>query len=340
MWPGRHLGVDPGLAGLHHALHEVLGFDVAGLEHLQEARVGLARAVAVHAAHRVGHSLDGVVRELRHVLAVVVVHVRDDPAQVYVAEGHVARLVAQHVLGELLQERARGLAAHVVERRQGEAFDDHVHADHGLGEALRLQRDVDQALEPRRDRIDHAELLDVQVIHLDVSRFVHGLRGRVELGGVVGRRVCDRGSRHERALLTVQELREKLARGVRGERLDLRFGQGLEERHAVEDEAILADDRLGRVDLDAPVEFLLAIPLVLLGLGVQVRQLVDVDRVVEVPRHVHRRFVRLELLPRMLIRVRRSVLGRSAHVDSSRMYRQIISVTSSSTVSSDSSAWS
>ena len=77
---------------------------------------------------------------------------------------------------------------------------------------------------------------------------------RVQLGLVVGHGVGQRGRGHQRALLAVQELRQELRGRVRGERLALRLRQPLEERHAQEHEAVLADDRLGRIDLDRPVE--------------------------------------------------------------------------------------
>ena len=135
-----------------------LQVDAAVLEHLEEARVGLARAVAVDAALRIDHALHRFEGELRDVFALVRVHRRDRLAQVDVAEGDVARLVAQHVLGQAAQQRAGGVAAHVVERSQRQALDDHVHADQDLGVVVRRQRRVDQLLQPRRDRVDDREL--------------------------------------------------------------------------------------------------------------------------------------------------------------------------------------
>ena len=60
--------------------------------------------------------------------------------QIDVAERDVTRLVAQHVLGEVAQQRTGGLAAHVVERRERETFDDHVHADQDLREVVGRER--------------------------------------------------------------------------------------------------------------------------------------------------------------------------------------------------------
>src|SRR4030095_9992139 len=80
-------------------------------------------------------------------------------------------------------------------------------------------------------------------------------RGGVELRLVVRHRVRQRRGRHERALLAVQELREQVRGDVRREGLALAL-RG---------------------------------PLLLLRLGVQVAELLDVDRVVELPADLHRR---------------------------------------------------
>jgi hypothetical protein len=76
----------------------------------------------------------------------------------------------------------------------------------------------------------------------------------------------DRGRRHQGALLAVQELREQLASRVGCEGLALRLRESLEERDLVEEEAILADDRLRGIDLDRPVELRLTVPLTLFRL--------------------------------------------------------------------------
>ena len=87
----------PAAPRLDQALDEVLELDADVLEHLQEARVGLALAPAVDAALRVDHALHRLERELRPRPRARRGASRDRLPHVDVAEGDVARLVAQHV---------------------------------------------------------------------------------------------------------------------------------------------------------------------------------------------------------------------------------------------------
>ena len=199
----RELGAEAGLPGFHDRCQEILRIDLANLQHLDEAGVRLARAAAIRPTLRIRHSLHRFEGELRAVLALVRVHVLDHLLEVEVAEGYVARLVAQHVVGQLAEQGAGGLSAHVVEGGQSQPLDDHVHADHDLREVARRERRVDQVFQPGRDRVRDGELLDVAVVHLDVARLVHRLGRGVELGVVVRNRVGNRRGGHQGALLTV-----------------------------------------------------------------------------------------------------------------------------------------
>jgi hypothetical protein len=79
------------------------------------------------------------------------VHRGEGLADVDVAEGDVARLVAQHALDDAAQQRAAGRLAHVVEGAEREPADDHVHADGDLHEVVGLQGQVD-------DSFSHGEI--------------------------------------------------------------------------------------------------------------------------------------------------------------------------------------
>ena len=199
------------------------------------------------------------------------------------AERDVAAFIAHHVEGQLLEQLALGGAVHVVERAQRQPLDDHVHPDHHLFVAIGLQGRVDQGLEPRRHRIDQRDLVAIPGIDLDMAGLVHRLGRGIKLGGGIGHRMGNAGRGHQRALFTVEELREQLRGGMGGKGFLLRFRQLGEERHAVIDVRTVVDQRFRRIDFGIPGQQLVRIPLVLLGALVEVFDLVARKQVIEAP---------------------------------------------------------
>jgi hypothetical protein len=84
---------------------------------------------------------------------------------------------------------------------------------------------------------------------------------------------------------------------IGGEGLALALREGLEERHHGEAEALLVDDGPGGIDVEAPVDVALGVPLLPLRLGVEAAQLVDLDVVVELPADLHGALEDVGLLP-------------------------------------------
>src|SRR5262249_21887449 len=120
-------------------------------------------------------------------------------------------------------------------------------------------------------------------IDLDVTRFVRHLAGSVELGLGPRHRVHDLRGGEQRALLSVQELRQHPAELVHAQALQLRQVElpGRIE-HGVEG---LGREELGKllgVDGDGPVDVGGGVPLQALALLVQVDQRLAIERVAPV----------------------------------------------------------
>ena len=139
---GRQLLNDADVLGFLDALEEVVRVDVAVGQHLHETGVDAAGEAAAlcAAADDDVHRLEG---EVGEVLALGLGQTRDHRREIGVAERNVPAFVTHHIERELLEELALGSAVHVVEGAQRQALDDHVHADHDLLVAVRLQRCVD-----------------------------------------------------------------------------------------------------------------------------------------------------------------------------------------------------
>ena len=184
----------------------------------------------------------------------------------------VARFVAGDVGEQVLQQRLLGEVPHLAEGVQREPLDHDLHADELLHPVAGLERRVEDALQRRGDGMDVVELLDVAREHLDVSRLVHRLRRRIELGIGVRHRVHELRRDHERSLLAVQELREPERRGALGELRGGLHGQrppvrGLLDRHAGAERRRreLGDPlRLGRLHVEPAqlVDLGIVVPLV------------------------------------------------------------------------------
>ena len=128
-------------------------------------------------------------------------------------------LVLGDVGEDLAEEVATGGGADVDEGAEGEPFENHLHAD-GLGLPERRLHDfAEDGLERGLNGIDLVELADVAAEDLGVTRFVHRLRGGVELGFVVGDGGDELSGDHQRALLAMEELAEDPGGVVGVERL-------------------------------------------------------------------------------------------------------------------------
>ena len=99
---------------------------------------------------------------------------------------------------------------HEAERGEREALDHDLHAEVGHVPAAVGDDVVEQQLEVRVDRVVTRELLvEVAGEHLDVAGLVHHLRRRVVLGVDPRHGLDDLRGADQRALLAVQELRER-----------------------------------------------------------------------------------------------------------------------------------
>ena len=133
---------------------------------------------------------------------------------------------------------------------------------------------MQQRLQLVVDRVDQADLLlDEPRVQLRVPGLVHGLGGGVELGVQVRDGLHDPGRADHGALLAVQELGELPGRVVPPQFPDVVGAQlvpvlGAVDRHGLVRQA----QHVVRVDLQAPVDPLDRVPLLVLALGVQVEQ--------------------------------------------------------------------
>jgi hypothetical protein len=194
-----------------------------------------------------------------------------------------ARLVLRDVREELAEERAPGGGLHVEERAEGEPLEDDLHANHLRLPVGRLHDVEEERLEDRLDRVDPVELADVPAEDLDVARLVHRLRRDVELRLVVRHGGDELAGDHERALLAVEELREDPRRVVGVEGLQGARVEALEEGELEEGHALGVEDLAAGIDGEVPVEGDVGVPLVALGLHVELVEAVLVDGVGPVP---------------------------------------------------------
>ena len=123
-------------------------------------------------------------------------------------------------------------------------------------------------------------LLDVAVEHLDVAGLVDDLGGRVELGVVPGHGLGDLGGAQQRALLAVEELRERPAALVDAELEPLLVTPLLDDGAVVVvggeprgEGGLVLVDHLVEFDLGVPREVGGGVPLTGLGLLVELAEL-------------------------------------------------------------------
>ena len=150
---------------------------------------------------------------------------------------------------------------------------------------------VQQRLEIRVERVDQLHLLvQVAAVDLDVAGLVDHLGGRVELGIDVGHGLHDLGCADQRPLLAVHELAEAPGLDVAAQLAPALVRHllppvGAEQRIHLVGHA----DRVGEVDLLAPVQPVAADPLAPCALVVETQQLVPSAGVVEVEHRGRRR---------------------------------------------------
>lgn len=192
-------------------------------------------------------------------------------AQRHPPEGDVPGLVLHDVRQDLLGQRfGRGVADH-PEGGQRQAFYEDLHPEVGHVPAGVAQGVAQQPLEVVVDRVEHADLLVQEAaVDLGVPGLVHGLRGGVELGVQVGDGLHDARRAHHRALLAVQELAELPGGVVLAQLAPVLFRHLRPVRGAVQGERLVGGaERVGGVDLQRPVDALVAVPLLVLALLVE-----------------------------------------------------------------------
>ena len=175
-----------------------------------------------------------------------------------------------------------------AERRQRQALDHHLHAEVGHVPARVLDDVVEQHPQVGVDLEPAAQLLvDVAVEDLDVAGFVHRLRRGVQLGVVPRHGLDDLGGAQQRALLAVQELRERPAPLVDAELEPLLVAPLRDDRAVVVvgcearlDRRLVGGHDLLEVDVGVPRQIGGGVPLADLGLLVQLAQLRASERVV------------------------------------------------------------
>ena len=234
-------------------------------------------------AHEPRRLVDEVLALGLHLLRLVAVVV----AQRQDAERDVARLVAHDVRREITEERLLRVHADHAERRQREALDHDLHAEELHVPARVLEHHVEERAQVRVARVREADLLvQVAVVDVDVARLVDDLGRAVELGVEVVHRIDELRGREQRALLAVEELRQRPRRrldvelpllALRHPRVDV----GAEERQEV-----LGAHRLLEVRLAMPRQDVLGDPLSALRLLVEVAQLLARLGVAPRVRHV------------------------------------------------------
>ncbi|MEO7093524.1 MAG: hypothetical protein ABI175_09755 [Polyangiales bacterium] len=171
-------------------IHLLQRGDDLGEEHLAEHLLALALQTDAHAlfdrephlrvdlleAESIAHQHRGLVDEVLALHALRLLHVAVVVLEREHAVGHVPRLVAHHVVGELLEQRLLGGLLDDAERREREPLDHDLHAEQLHVPAAVLQRHVEEALEVRAHLVAEAELLvEIAVVDLDMARLVEDL---------------------------------------------------------------------------------------------------------------------------------------------------------------------
>ncbi len=189
------------------------------------------------------------------------------------AERHVARLVLHDVAHQVLQQRLLRDLEQVAERRHGEPLDDDLHAEVLEVPAAVGDRRVEQLLQALVHRPLPLELVgEVAAEDLDVARLVHGLRAGVVLGVDPRHRADELRGDDEGALLAVEELRELEGDLAVTEVVLLLRGEALVGRVAVQRIQLLGQDAVLGIDVGVPLELRRPVPLIALGLLVEVAQ--------------------------------------------------------------------
>ncbi len=126
-------------------------------------------------------------------------------------------------------------------------------------------------------------LVQVAAVDLDVPRLVDDLRRRVELGVDVGDRLHDLRRADQRTLLAVHELAEAPCLDVPAQLAAALFGHVVPPLGAKDGVDLVGHaDRVGEIDVRAPVEPVASDPLAPRALVVETEQLLPTTGVVEV----------------------------------------------------------
>ncbi len=191
--------------GLFHAFEEIVPVDPTIVQHHQKTRVSAGcERPALHL--RRGQHVDRIKSKLRHLFAVILVHLGKDRAEIDMPEGNMTAFIPHDVEGQLLQQRAGCRPVHIVESAESETFHNHIHADHHFLMPVRLERRVNQRFQPWRHRIGHRDFVAIFGIDLNVACFIHRLRGGIKLRTRIRYGMGHTGRGHQRPLLPVQEL--------------------------------------------------------------------------------------------------------------------------------------
>ncbi len=190
------------------------------------------------------------------------------------SEGHVARLILHHVGVHRRRQAVLGEVADPLEGRQRQPLDENLHPEVRHVPPPIGEHRLEQRLQTGRDRIGDTELVVQQTrVGLDVARLVHHVCGRVELGIEVRRHLHDAGGGHERPLLTVHELRERLRLLVVSQVHALLVRELLPDRRAEDrDQPVVDLLRILRIEILRPVDAHGGVPLLLLALVVEAEQ--------------------------------------------------------------------
>ncbi len=173
-----------------------------------------------------------------------------------------------------------------VEDADRDALEEALHAERLQLPRRRREQLVEQDLDGRRDRVEHAHLAREELRdHLDVADLVDHLRAGVPLLVHRRARVGQLAAELQGGLLAVQELRhrvrELVARGVAAGR---RRRRPCSCEHAGEERGVLArEEPLIARERDRPVDVGLGVPLALLAALVELAQLFDLAAVLPGP---------------------------------------------------------
>jgi hypothetical protein len=168
-------------------------------------------------------------------------------------------------------ERFRSHVADEPERRECETFDEHLHPEVRHIPAAVTDDVVEQALQVLVERVDKPELLmQLAAVHLDVACLVDDLRCGIELRVHVRHRLDDLRRADERPLLAMHELAESPRFDMEARLGLLRLVHLLPPGRAKQGvDLVWHPEWMLEVDLERPVEPILADPLAACALVVQ-----------------------------------------------------------------------